>query len=413
MKTFLQNLLLNGWQRKMIAIVLAVVIWMVVNHSLTATKTISNIPVRVINIPPGKTVEGLQSNGILSRRVTLSLVGNKDVLEDLSPNDLEIIVDAKEKQDEWIASINKINIQSVNPDVDIAKCVSKVSTQSIIIRLTKLVTEKIPILVSKPIGDAPRDYQFLDVWPYQLMLTVTGPEKVINRLKAQDLKITFNLNDISRAELDALQTKAEGDEISFFVPDQWKQIHLPLISEAPIEIDDPQAKTLRIDFVRCHLLPIKSPIPVSLFFPPEHAKSLNPETCKIAMGGLLENHNSLPMITQPLYTKGVSRLFLQIVDEMLELAIIATPQNERSSLPWSVQFINPRALEDRYVYKLMNEDIEDEDLHELQPKLREEYLRNRFRNYMNRFQLFKADESKLEVEAKLDAQNLVQVKEGR
>ena len=53
--------------------------------------------------------------------------------------------------------------------------ISRVSPYDMIIRQSKLVTEKIPVLVTQPIGEAPKGYQFLDVWPYQLFVTVTRP----------------------------------------------------------------------------------------------------------------------------------------------------------------------------------------------------------------------------------------------
>ena len=84
MKTLLKNLFINNWPRKCLSIILAIAIWFLVNKSLTATKTILNVPVRIENIPPGKTVEGIQSNGLLNRRVSLTLTGNKQLLEDLN-----------------------------------------------------------------------------------------------------------------------------------------------------------------------------------------------------------------------------------------------------------------------------------------------------------------------------------------
>lgn len=399
MKTLLHDLFIRNWQRKSISLILAVIIWLVVNHSLTTTRTITNIPVRVINIPSGKTVEGLQSSGLLSKRITLTLTGNQKLLDELSAGDFEIVLDATDKQDTWIAPIIKKNLVSLNPDIDISKGVSRVSHQSLTIHLMKLVTDKIPVLITQPIGEPPRDYQFLDVWPYQLYLTISGPEEVVKRLKAKGLKLTFNLNEISKAELDALQSNpgaVKGDEVSFFVPDQWKQVSLPLISDSPLEIDDPQAKALRIDFVRCDLLPIEKPIPLYLFFPLEYSSVLNPDTLSIQEDSFIKKMHGINMITDPLYAKGVSRLFVQVVRDMLEIVIIAAPKTDNSPLEWSVQFVNPRILEDRYVSTLMS-DVTDDEVKSLQPHLREEYLRNRFRSYMNRFQFFKSDDTKLEL----------------
>src|SRR5262249_32443210 len=161
---------------KLISLILAMIIWMVVSQSMTATKVISNIPVRVINLGPEKTIEGMQVNGQLSRRISLSLVGHKDILSDLSYRDLEIVIDAKDKGPEWIAMIDHKNLISLNPEFDPVKMLSKVVPTEIIIRQTRLVTEKIPVSVTPPIGEGPKGYQYLDVWPYQLFVTVHGPE---------------------------------------------------------------------------------------------------------------------------------------------------------------------------------------------------------------------------------------------
>lgn len=410
MKTLLTSLFLNNWQRKALSLLLAVIIWLVVNHSLTSTKTIANVPVRIINIPTGKTIEGMQASGRLNKRLTLSLIGNTTLLEELNSNDLEVVIDASNKSDEWIATISKKNLISLNPEIDISKGINRVYHPSFIIRLTKLVTEKIPIIITKPIGEAPRGYQFLDVWPYRLSLTVSGPEEVIKRLSLKEQRLTFNLNDISKGQLDAIaagQNGEQNDVISYYVPDQWKQINIPLLSDAPIEIDDPQAKSLRIDFVRCNMLAIEAPIIVSPFFPSEYSATLNPDTYKLQANEFIQNRNGIFLLATPLYAKGVDRLFMQTVKEMTQVVVIAAPPSVRKYLDWCVQFVNPREAEDKYVATLIS-DTSDEDLRMMKPSLREEYLRNRFRSYMSRFQLFTADDVKFSLEAKLEG-NTIQI----
>lgn len=410
MKTLLSSLFLNNWQRKALSLLLAVIIWLVVNHSLTSTKTIANVPVRIINIPTGKTIEGMQTSGRLNKRLTLSLIGNTTLLEELNSNDLEIVIDASNKSDEWIATISKKNLISLNPEIDISKGINRVYHPSFIIRLTKLVTEKIPIIITKPIGEAPRGYQLLDVWPYHLSLTVSGPEEVIKRLSLKEQRLTFNLNDISKGQLDAIaagQNGEQNDVISYYVPDQWKQINIPLLSDVPLEIDDSQAKSLRIDFVRCNMLAIEAPIIVSAFFPSEYSATLNPDTNKLQANELIQNHNGIFTISIPLYAKGVDRLFMQTVKEMTQILVIVAPTSVRKNFDWSVQFVNSRVAEDKYVATLIS-DTSDEDLRMMKPNLREEYLRNRFRSYMNRFQLFTADDVKFSLEAKLEG-NAIQV----
>ncbi|MCX6990735.1 MAG: hypothetical protein NTX49_06725 [Chlamydiae bacterium] len=404
MKTLLSAIFFNHWQRKAVSLILAIIIWLVVNHSLTSTKTIANVPVRIISVPSGKTIEGMQASGRLNKRLTLSLVGNKTLLEELNSNDLEVVIDASNKSDEWIATISKKNLISLNPEIDISKGISRVYHPNFIIRLTKLVTEKIPIIITQPIGEAPRGYQFLDVWPYRLTLSVSGPEEVIKRLALKEQRLTFNLNDISKGQLDAIasgQTNNQNDVVSYFVPDQWKQINIPLLSDAPLEIDDVQAKALRIDFVRCNLLALDSPVLVATFFPPEFSDTINPDNYKIEPNLLVQSKNGIYMINTPLFAKGVDRLFIEVVKNMIQIVVIAEPPTKKLLLDWSVQFVNTRLLEDAYVARLIS-DTSDEDLRMMKPNLREEYLRNRFRSYMNRFQLFTEDDEKFSLEASLE-----------
>jgi len=413
MITLLRRIFLENWQRKLTSVVLAAIIWFLVNQSLITSRTISNIPVRVINIAAGQTIVDLQANGILTKRHTLTLVGNKQVLDELTPNDLEIVIDAQNKKGEWIASISKRNLTSLNPEIDLSKGISRVSSSSVIIRLTRLVTEKIPIFITQPIGEAPRDYQYLDIWPYQLNMNVSGPEEVIKRLKAKGIRLTFDLNDITKTELDSLRSlpnSAHGDAVSFFVPEQWKRVNIPLLSDAPIEIDDPAAKELRIDFVRVSLLPINSEIPMTLYFPTEKLDTYNPQTVTWGNSPLLQQRDGLVLFSKPLYAKGVSQLFVRIVETMMQLNVIVDPTIENQYLNWSIEFINPRLLEDRFV-SVMMADVSDAEVRDLQPLVREEYLRNRFRSYMNRFQLYLSDDKRLEMHIHLE-DNKVMIEEG-
>ncbi len=127
MITWLKILVLDNWLRKLLSLILAMIIWMVVNHSMTSTKVVQNIPVRVVHLPPGKTIAGMQASGILHERVTLSLQGNKSALDEISEKDLEVVLDAAGKPNEWVAVIGKKEIVSLNPDFNPLKAISKVT----------------------------------------------------------------------------------------------------------------------------------------------------------------------------------------------------------------------------------------------------------------------------------------------
>lgn len=408
MRQLLYQFFIQQWGRKCIAVILAVIIWLLVSHSLTVTRNIPNIPVRIIHLPPGKTIEGIQPSGKLSKKLTLTVVGNKGILDEVSSADLEIVIDAEGKADEWIATVSKKNLVSLNPEINIETAITRAYHPNFLIRMTKLLTDTIPIIITKPIGEPPRGYQFLDVWPYHLNLTVSGPEEIIKRLKIKEQRITFNLNEISKSQLDeiALKSETQSEVVSFFVPQDWKQIFIPSLSDTPLEINDPQAAALRIDFIRCNLLPLDVPIPVSLFFPQKTLSSLNPETIHIAPSPLLSWRKSIPFLSNPLYVSGVDTLFLDLMRHLLEITIIIDPEQERPFLDWSTQFINSRVAEDQYVATLIS-DVSDRDVRLMAPSLLEEYLRNRFRSYMSRFQLFHADNSKFEMRISLKNDNIV------
>jgi hypothetical protein len=382
------------------------IVWMVVNRSMSVNKTVSNIPVRVVNLAAGKTIEGMEENGLLKERISLSLYGNKTALDDLSERDLEIILDVQNQPDEWKTIIGKKEIISLNPDFNPSKSINKVTPVEKTIIQSKLISEKIPVMVSEPIGQAPKGYQYLDIWPYQLSLTVTGPEAIVKKLKNRGgLKYTLNLSDLSKGDLDSLQaTQADSDEVSFPVPASWKKITIPELSSAPLQIDDPQAIGLKINFSRQNLLPLQGSIPITVFFPNKYASTLNPDTYSLATNEWIVKKNGIKVLNFPLFAHGVSRTFLDVVKERIEVVIVAAPKSEREYLLWNTQFVYPQELENKFITKMMMEG--GNALGEILPHLREDYLRNRFRSYMQRLRLYTPDSKKLSLKIELQANNI-------
>ena len=116
---------------------------------------------------------------------------------------------------------------------------------------------------------------------------------------------------------------------------------------------------------------------------------------------ILIDKDGVFVLNVPLFAKGVDRLFVQTVANMIEITVIACPLSDKSYCDWSVQFISPRLLEDKYIETLLGES-KDEELLMMKHSLREEYLRNRFRSYMNRFQLYRSLKDKLFLQAKVE-----------
>lgn len=408
MITFLKNLFLSHWQRKVMALISSIVVWLVVNHSLTISRTLDNVPIRIANIPEGLTIEGIEPSGLLSQRVSLTLEGKKIDMENISSNDFEILLDATDKSGLWTTNVTRKHLHSLNPAFDVID-IDHIGPCHLSLQFTSLLTEKIPVTITPPKGVPPRDYQYLDVWPPHLYLTLSGPQKMIEQLKTQGLSLTFDLTRISKEDLEALQTEGSSNEISFPVPDAWKKIRVPGISEHYLDIDDPQASLLRIDFVHSGLLPLTKPIPIHLYFPPDYSMTMNPETYSMIFGGIVQHIHGLAMITKNLYVKGVSELFLQTVQDVLQITVRMVPKSQQRYLEWSLDIIQPRVLEDRYVQLLMA-DIPADSQEEMPARKREEYLRGQFRSYLSHLMLYRDAEAPFDLKIELEG-NAVRIEE--
>lgn len=398
-------MLFRNINRKAIALVTAIVVWIFVNQSITETKTIPNVPIRIINLPSDKTIIGLLPNGYISQRVTLTLSGSKDVVQELEQGDLEVHLDASTADsDDWVVQISKKNIVSLNPSLDLRHHINHVSHPEFVLKLSKLVTEKVPIYVRNPSGNPPSGYEFLDVWPESLLQTLSGPMEEIQNLKLKGLRLTLNLSQISKEELDALKhSKKHGhdDEISYFIPNKWKKVPIPFRENVSLEINDPEAQNLRIDFLRKRLLPIGKEIPITVYYPLKYIDKINPSTQKLAESEHVHFNNDIAVFSLPLYVRDVSRLFLDIIRDHIEVVVIAAPKSEREVLQWSVEVIDTREMEDTYVAYVIA-DQKESGIQTTDPATREEVLRKRFKDYMQKLSLFTANGERLNLVSILD-----------
>src|SRR6185503_9261266 len=95
-------------------------------QTLTVTKTFTEIPVKVVNLPKSKTIVGLLPNDLLKKKLSLSVTGSKSVLEELDPQDLEIVINAKGREESWIAKIDKKSLISLSPNIDLKSAITEV-----------------------------------------------------------------------------------------------------------------------------------------------------------------------------------------------------------------------------------------------------------------------------------------------
>lgn len=392
MRTLLTKLFIKSWQKKLISLCAAITIWFLVNQTVTITRTIFNVPVRIINLLPDQTIIGLQTNGLLTKKVTLTITGYKTAIEDLRNTDLEVVINAEGHKDSWIASIDKRNLVSLNPDIDIKPQIKQVVTNDLLINLTKLVTAEIPIRIVPPKGIPPKGYQYLETWPKKLYQKTTGPLEQIEELKNRGLQLEFNLNSISEEELNGLyEEQDKREEVFFKVPTSWKKIPNPLNPEVFIPLNDPEAEFLRILFLKQELLPLGIKLPIFLFFPIKNLQKINPEIISLKVENPIYSNHGIYQLITPLFVKNVSRLFLDIVKNNLAMIITMPPStNSKTSqkLNWAIECFDQQALEQAFVKATLEQNPEQ---HFKQPKnidlSKEQPIRGRFQEYLRQVTL--------------------------
>jgi len=398
----------QNWQRKLVALIGAVMVWLFVNHSIIETKVIPNVPIRVIKLPPEKTIMGLLPNGYLKKRISLTVSGTRDIIQELEPGDLEVVIDASMiDRDDWIVRIGKKNVKSLDPDIDLAHHLTYVSHNEFVIKLTRIITAKVPLIIVDPIGETPKGWEFLDIWPRKLTQTLSGPAEEIQRLKSKGLKLQFDLSKISEEDLEELQKEKSGpyrDEVSYPVPEKWKKVRIRFRNNALEDVNDPEVESLHIDFLKKDLLPINRDLPLRVFYPLEYSTIINPQTYPLTTSSKVEERNHLFVFTFPLYVKEVSRLFLDVIRDRIEISLVAAPRAERAVLEWSPEIITPSDLEDTYVaYMIANYSKERNGYSQLNlTQDMENMYRKRFHLYLERTALWVPPHQKFSLEAVLE-----------
>lgn len=393
---YVRSLIFFQLPRKLLALFAAVLVWVAIDQASQATKRFQDVRIQIINIPEDRAVEYILSAGTPTKTMAVSLHGKKSILDSITQDDIEVVIDAKDHtEDEWVATLNASDIVSLLPGISLHNSISTINHESIIVKYANVITEQVPVFITRPVGHSPKGYTFLDVWPYEIQATVTGIDKEITELKQKGLKLTYNLNEIKRSTLENSapdQSESDNDIITFYPPKHWNEIHKNNKGIRSIQIGDDYLDSIRLEFIRSELVPFNGELQLASFLPT--SSPLFEKFKEITFSGpsIKEKSKATFILSHPLFAKGVSRLFLETVKDMI--TIIAIPTHHSHTVETSIQFINPIQLENKYVSKILSS-ISDNEIKRLSPELRQIYLRNRFRSYMNKFRLVKDDNSPL------------------
>ncbi len=395
MKQFLHDLFFENIPRKLVAMLTAIIIFFFVNQSLTVTKIVNNVSIRLINIPPQKTVEGLLPNGYLSKKITLTLNGKKSSLEEISSTDIEVVLDLSGKKESFTAQITEKNLFSLNPQIKIARDIRKVSTRQLYIQLLNLVSDKIPVYLLKPSGEAPKGYQFVDIHPHMVFVDVTGPDEIIKKLKVQGLVKVFSLNDISLEGLDGIASNtSKNDVLTYNVPLDQCFVYIPSLAPDKKFYFDPTSEKVKIDFLKTQNLPLDTKIPVTFFVPSKHPKEIDVSQISIQENSVVTTLMNQKVLAPKLYAKNVSQPFLDTIQSMMQIVVVPPILlGQRPS--WSVEFIGLKDLEERYINKMIQESSITRS-NDQPESIKRGLYKSRFRNYASQLVLTLEDGTPLD-----------------
>lgn len=397
MKQWISTHAKQKWQRILFSLFSAIFIWWYVHENLVSIRTFTDVPIYVRNIPPGKTLVGLRKEGgRLIRHFTLTLKGRKSDLEKIKNDQIEVVIDASGKGEIWREQLTVDDLRCLNPDISLSKSVNEISHSHLQIHLTGKSSRDVPVRIIPPVGSLPKGYTYVDTWPKRLYQSIEGPEDAVSALASKQLYLSFDLNRVSKQQLDKLsEHSAPGSEIYFKVPETWKQIELPPPFDENRRLQDPDAESLVLIILKPGLLKLDLPIPIIVSPLPRTLPTtpMPSHQAKIAYDPttmLLENQQLY--WTSPIYIENVSREFLFTIRSHLQLVIYV---GNKGNITAHVEIANPSRAERKYTERMINTypDIFDEGNDILKTHLKEQFW-----NYMRSMALFNAQRRPLQFE---------------
>jgi hypothetical protein len=400
-----KKVIFSNWQRKLLAILLGFCLWLVIDHSITTTRTFTHVPVRVVNVPPDRAIHGLSPNGMLDRTITLTMTGKKKTIEALEPGDFEVVLDASGKESEWLVKVGSKNLVSLNPEIDLMHQVSALTHSSLILRISPLLTEKIPVFITPPRGEPPEGYQYIGIWPKELSVIVSGPEEDIRELQSKGIEYSIDLSQISAEDLLKHAQQVRGqEEIAYPVPDRLKTVAIGFLGNTKQELTGHDARQLQLFFLKQELFSLGDSIPIRVFYPIDTLDKYNPKEKPLILNDFIIKDRGITLLKKPLYAKNVSRLFLDIVKDHLELVVSLFEREGSFGLPVSVQFNDAKLLEETFVSYVLPTDSQ------VSESSQKEFLRSRFWRYVQQFQLYTSEKREFRLSASMSADG-IQVEE--
>lgn len=342
------------WQRLLFSFLGACFLWWYVYENLMSVKVFTDVPVYVRNIPPGKTITGLQKEiGRLNQVITLTLKGRKRDLERIQNDQIEVAIDASDKGPIWNEKITFDNLRCFNPDVSLQKSILTIDHPPLQIQISGMTSRDVPLSILRPSGSFPKAYSLVDIWPKRLYQHVEGAEDSLSILRSKQLSISFDLNRISKQELDhASEDVPNGGEFFYKIPDNWKQVLLPPpFPQEPVKLDDADANHLMLFVLKPAILPIPQPLLVSISHLPVPQENIS---IALQPNSMLKNKDQIYW-KSPVFVQDVSAEFLSVIAPHLQMNVYI---GQKDNITIAIEAANIHRAERKYIEVIMQKNPE-------------------------------------------------------
>ncbi len=189
-KTFLQKWIVNNLGYKILAVVIAFVLWLVITNTIdpVTSRTVSNIPVEILN--EESVLDGTHVYTIMSgKNATVVVSGNRSIVGSLKASDFVATADFSELS---ITNAVPIKVELTGEKARYASSVTiSLKTNSMVISLENMAEKGLDVEVQFT-GQAPEDILIEDAAASPARVTLHAPESIIDTAERAVVLVNYS-----------------------------------------------------------------------------------------------------------------------------------------------------------------------------------------------------------------------------
>ncbi len=209
-KEFLDRWVVKNFRLKILAFIFAVILWFVVIHvdNYVVTKTITGIPVETLN---GEVIEETGNLYAITEGDTVDIIvrGERSVVDDLTSDDFVATADLSKLS---LTNTARINVKAVSSKVGNAISITYLN-EFVSLSIEPMSDTNLSITIY-PEGDVMRGYALGNMVATPNLVTVTGPESIIDKIETVRAIVSVqNMNESFETTAELVCLDSSGNAI--------------------------------------------------------------------------------------------------------------------------------------------------------------------------------------------------------